>query len=118
MINRETALSCLANLRSLDGSFETDYAQLISYALNWAESVAADDAGEDIRLAFLAAAKMNYLLALRSAGEGSVASFTAGDVTLKEESGGEIKAAEGILKNALCDAKSLIKTNGFAFIGV
>ena len=118
MINRETALSCLENLRELDSDFETDFAQLINYALDWAESLAADDAGEDVRLAFLAAAKMNYLLALREAGESSVSSFTAGDVSVKEESGNSVKAAESVLKSALCDAGTLIKSNGFAFMGV
>lgn len=102
----------------LGENFETEYAQLIDYSIDWAESLAAENASEDAVLAFLAAAKMNYLLALRESGESSVTSFTAGDISIKEESGNAVKAAEGILKTALSDAASLIKTNGFAFIGV
>ncbi len=118
MINRETALSCLANLRALDDAFETDNASLIDYTIEWVQSVSREDAGEDIRLAFVAAAKINHLVALKESGKSAVTSFKAGDISVKEESGNAVKAAECILNSALQDAQALIKINSFAFMGV
>lgn len=119
MINRLKVLSLLATLRSLDEGFEASYADLIDYAVDWAQAIALDKSTENPLLDFLAAAKLNYLLAVREGASGGVTSFKAGDVSVKEDASAAIEAAKGILDSALSDADSLVNLkSGFAFIGV
>jgi hypothetical protein len=119
LINRQKVLSLIATLRALEEGFEAEYAELIDYAVDWAQSVAVDGSISDSRLDFLAAAKLNYLLAVGADGSGSVASFKAGDISVKEDCAAAIKAAKDILDSALCDADALVNLkSGFAFIGV
>ncbi len=119
MISREKALSLLSTLRSLDESFETDSAELIDYALEWVEGIALNSEAENNSLAFLAAAKLNYLLALREAGVNPVSSFRAGDVSIGEDCAKALAAAKAVLDSALCDCEALVNLkSGFAFIGV
>ncbi len=112
-------MSLLATLRSLDDGFEAENTELIDYAVSWAQSIATDESASGTRLDFLAAAKLNYLLAARETGANGVTSFKAGDVSVKEDGSAAVKAAKEILDSALCDAGTLVNLkSGFAFIGV
>lgn len=119
MINRQRVLSLLATLRTLDEDFETSFEDLIDFVVVWAQSIALDSSAESELLDFLAAAKLNYLLAVRESDSGGVTSFKAGDVSVKEDGTAAVKAAKDILDSALCDADALVNLkSGFAFIGV
>ena len=97
---------------------------ILAAALSVSELLDEDADETDARIIRLAAAKAYHSICCTAEHAESATSFTAGEITVKQESGAKDFADEA-LHSAIKDCRTLLKsaseldeTNGFAFLGV
>lgn len=108
----------LKAMGGFEDGFEKNYTSFIQSAVKSVSEMIRDDADEnDARLIQLAAAKAYYGILCSAERSNGVTSFSAGDISISEKSGGE-KSAADFLRFALNECKCLIRNDSFAFMGM
>lgn len=118
MINKDNVVAFIKALGDFESGFESEYSSIIDFSIKCtAEMLLNSEYENDERAEFLAAAKALNVIYSTGSAQGSVTSFTAGDVSITEKSS-SLDFARNILKEAMEAAGSIINDSSFAFIGV
>lgn len=125
MIDTGLVKKAVALMGSFDGEAIENYNQLILAASLSVYELLDENADEgDARVIQFAAAKAYYSICCIAENAGGITSFTAGEITVKQNA--DLKScAEDALRAAANDCRPLFKSaseldeaNGFAFLGV
>lgn len=113
----QEVLECLRMLRGMTENEVQPYAALADAAVVWVQRRVTDNAAaEEAPLVMLAAAKVNYDLALTTA-ETAISSFSAGDLKISYATQG-VENAKAFLKDMLENCTDFISAENFAFQSV
>ncbi len=116
MINRQQVISVFEELYDA-GEFEGQLLPLCDAACIAVEAKLRKNADEtDSALLILAAALLNRRIVSRIADEDAIASFKAGDVTIRKETGERLRNADTDVERALELALPLLRDDGFLFM--
>lgn len=115
MINKREIADCLEAISPCTAEELKGYSFLIENERKRIEKAIKNTGFKDAeKAALLAAARVNYKIALIRQGADGVTSFTAGDVKITE-SKGELKNAKALLDEISADCSELVPADGFAF---
>jgi hypothetical protein len=118
MINVDTIIGATALLGNYSDEELEKYMTLINTAIEDVNSMLkAESYWSESRVMYLAATKANYDLAVAMMSTDNVSEFTAGDVSIVQNTA-FIEYSKSLVEEALNKCATLINDNGFAFLGV